>query len=138
MLDQTAPATVLADASPRPPAVVLAPAMPREAPLAMPVQSLRRFPRSARRAWVDSARAATPWLARLFVFGGALALTAYGAREMYGVVEVGEITTLEWAMVALFVINFSWICVAFTSSLARFRVARRPRAAKERAADLAC
>ena len=86
----------------------------------MPIQSLRRFPRSARRAWVDPARAATPWLARLFVFGGALALTAYGAREMYGVVEVGEITTLEWAMVALFVINFSWICVAFTSSLLGF------------------
>jgi membrane glycosyltransferase len=94
--------------------------MPREAPLAMPVQSLRRFPRSARRAWIDPARAATPWFARIFVFGGALALTAYGAREMYGVVEVGEITTLEWAMVALFVINFSWICVAFSSSVLGF------------------
>jgi len=120
MLDHTAPAIVATSATPPPPAVALAPAMPREAPLAMPVQSLRRFPRSARRAWADPARAVTPWLARLFVFGGALALTAYGAREMYGVVAVGEITTLEWAMVALFVINFSWICVAFTSSLLGF------------------
>ena len=51
------------------------PAMPREAPLAMPVQSLRQFSRSERRAWVDPTRARTPWLERLFVFGGALALT---------------------------------------------------------------
>ena len=131
MLDQTAPAILATSVTPPPPAVAVAPAMPREAPLAMPIQSLRRFPRSARRAWVDPARAATPWLARLFVFGGALALTAYGAREMYGVVAVGEITTLEWAMVALFVINFSWICVAFTSSVLGFAWLARPRAARE-------
>jgi membrane glycosyltransferase len=120
MLDQTAPAIVTPSLAPPLPAFAPLPATPREAPLAMPVQSLRRFPRSARRAWINPARAVTPWFARLFVFGGALALTAYGAREMYGVVEVGEITTLEWAMVALFVINFSWICVAFTSGLLGF------------------
>ncbi len=106
-----------------------APAMPREAPLAMPIQSLRRFSASARRPWIDKARARTPWFSRLLVFGGALALTAYGAREMYGVVGVGEITPLEWALVVLFVINFSWICLAFTSSVLGFGwlIARAPR-----------
>ena len=97
-----------------------APAMPREAPLAMPIQSLRRFPASERRAFIDSKRARPPWLDRLAAFGGAFLLTAYGAREMYGVVSVGEITPLEWALVALFVINFSWIALAFTASLVGF------------------
>ena len=48
---------------------------------------------------------------------------------MYGVVSVGQITFLEWAMVVLFVINFSWIALAFTASLYGFfwllRAARR-------------
>ena len=54
------------------------------------------------------------------MFGGALALTAYGVREMYGVVEVGVITPLEWALVGLFMLTFSWICLAFTSSVLGF------------------
>jgi membrane glycosyltransferase len=98
----------------------LSPAMPREAPLAMPVQSLYRFQRRNRRRWTDPARAATPWISRLIAFGGALALTAYGAREMYGVVSVGAVTLLEWALVVTFVINFSWIALAFTSSVLGF------------------
>jgi membrane glycosyltransferase len=104
-------------------------AMPREAPLAMPVQSLRRFSRDERRAWAAPQLAHTPWLARLLIFGGAFALTFYGAREMYGVVEVGEVTPLEWALVVLFVVNFSWIALAFTSSVFGFGwlVARAPR-----------
>ena len=106
-----------------------APATPREAPLAMPVQSLRRFGRAERRAWAAPRLARTPWLARLLIFGGAAALTFYGAREMYGVVEVGEVTPLEWALVVLFVVNFSWIALAFTSSVFGFGwlVATAPR-----------
>ena len=108
---------------------VVAPATPHEAPLAMPVQSLRRFKRSERRRWVVPARSLSPWFARLFVFGGAAAATFYGAREMYGVVEVGEVTPLEWALVVLFVINFSWIALAFASSVFGFfwLIARAPR-----------
>ena len=95
-------------------------ATPREAPLAMPVQSLWRFGRAERRAWAAPRLARTPWLARLVIFGGAFALTFYGAREMYGVVEVGEVTPLEWALVVLFVITFSWIALAFASSVVGF------------------
>ena len=56
--------------------------------------------------------------------------------------RVGEITPLEWALVVLFVINFSWICLAFTSSVlgfawlvfrARRREPRCPRAARKTA-----
>jgi membrane glycosyltransferase len=109
--------------APAPPTYVTeaaAPAMPREAPLAMPVQSLRRFSRSERRGWADPRRARPPIIERLLVFVGAIGLAAFGAREMYGVVEVGEITPLEWALVALFVVNISWICLAFTSSVLGF------------------
>ncbi len=78
-------------------------------------------------------------LARLVIFGGAAALTVYGAREMYGVVAVGEITTLEWALVVLFVVNFAWIALAFTSSVYGFvwllarAAARTAAAARSRA-----
>ena len=76
------------------------------------------------------------------MFGGAAALTLYGAREMYGVVEVGEVTPLEWALVVLFVVNFSWIALAFTSSVsassgccrARPRSARCPSASTSKTA----
>ena len=96
------------------------PATPREAPLAMPVQSLRKFDRRQRRRWVVPRDVRALALARLIIFGGAAALTVYGAREMYGVVAVGEITTLEWALVVLFVVNFAWIALAFTSSVCGF------------------
>ena len=93
---------------------------PQEAPLAMPVQSLTRFSRKERRSWAAPALAYRPWATRLFVFGGALALTFYGAYQMYKVVQVGVITLLEWALVVLFVANFSWIAVAFTSGVVGF------------------
>ena len=74
-----------------------------------------------RRAWVNPAlRRVCRLLARLFVFGGAVALTAYGAYQMYKVVGVGTTTTLEWVMVVLFVVTFSWIALSFTASLVGF------------------
>ena len=86
----------------------------------MPVQSLTRFDRRTRRRWAAPQLAYTPWLSRLLVFGGTLALTIYGAREMYGVVNVGSITPLKWALLILFVANFSWIALAFTSGVLGF------------------
>ncbi len=93
---------------------------PAEAPLAMPVQSLTHFTRAERRAWAAPALARTPWAARLFVFGGALLMTLYATWQMYRVVEVGTVTLLEWVLVVLFVANFSWIAVAFTSGVLGF------------------
>jgi membrane glycosyltransferase len=108
--------------------IAAAPATPREAPLAMPAQSLRRFSRSERRAWAAPDHLRTPWLTRLPIFGGAVALTAYGAREMYGVVEVGVVTPLEWALVVLFVLTFSWISLSFTAAVYGFAwLMRAPR-----------
>src|SRR5271165_1608788 len=94
--------------------------MPGYAPLAMPAQSFRRFSRKERRAWVNPRLARTPLLARAAVFGGAVALTAYGAYQMYKVVGVGTTTALEWVMVVLFVVTFSWLALSFTASVVGF------------------
>ena len=85
----------------------------------MPAQSLSRV-RSRRPAQERRLRhrgSARCWRGS-FVFGGGLALTAYGAHEMYEVVAVGGVTPLEWALLVLFVANFSWIALAFTSAIA--------------------
>jgi membrane glycosyltransferase len=94
--------------------------MPGFAPLAMPAQSFHRFSRRDRRPWADPRRAQPPVLTRLFIFGCATALTAYGAYEMYKVVGVGTTTALEWVMVVLFVLTFSWLAQSFTASVVGF------------------
>ncbi len=96
------------------------PAMPAESHLDMPTQSLSRFDRRRRRSWSNPIHRSTPWLARIVVFGVALVLLAYGTEEMYRVVNIGVVTLLEWILVALFVANFSWIALAFSSSIVGF------------------
>lgn len=89
----------------------------------MPTQALRRWSPSEERKPIF--KNAKPWLARLFVFGGGLALTAYGTYEMYQVVSISRTTLLQWVLVGLFTVNFSWIAVAFTSALLGFFVLLR-------------
>ena len=69
----------------------LVPAMPPERPLDMPTQRLRRYDTSKRHQaarWPGAWRA---WLARLVVFGGGLAVTAYGGWQMWKVIDVGGV-----------------------------------------------
>jgi len=96
------------------------PAMPDESPLEMPLQSFETWSKKDRYRWQDPERQYTPWLSRLLVFGGGLALTAVGIWQMYAVVAVGGITVLEWALLILFALNFSWIALAFSSALVGF------------------
>ncbi|SIQ46722.1 membrane glycosyltransferase [Bosea sp. TND4EK4] len=96
------------------------PATPPESRLVMPVQSFRAWNKSERRRPAAPGNWTTPWLKRLFVFGGGLALTAYGAWEMYHVVSVSRTTSLQYVLLALFTINFSWIALAFTSAVLGF------------------
>ena len=102
-----------------PPAAVPAP-MPPEARLAMPAQSLFHFDPKKDRARLPSRSGIVTLLARVLVFGGGFGLTAYGANQMYEVVAVGSVTFLKWALVCLFVANFSWIALAFTSACVGF------------------
>ncbi len=94
------------------------PAMPPESALAMPVQDLGAAPPRRR----PVRRGSSPLRTRLFVFLAAAFLTAYGAREMYEVVSVSGTTALQWALLALFTMNFSWIALAFTSAVLGFSV----------------
>jgi membrane glycosyltransferase len=96
------------------------PATPPENRLVMPVQSFHSWKESDRRTPAAPRDWATPWLKRLFVFGGGLALTAYGAWEMYNVVSVSRTTSLQYVLLVLFTVNFSWIALAFTSSVLGF------------------
>lgn len=97
-----------------------APALPPEHRLEMPVQSLRRWTQAQERKPVAARNSLWVWLARLFVFGGGLGLTGYGAWEMYQVVSVSRTTVLQWVLLVLFAINFSWIAVSFTSAIVGF------------------
>ncbi len=117
---QAPPPPQAAPPAPRP----FAPAMPPEAPLPMPVQDLERWDPAAGHR--PAARHPRPWLARAFVFGGAALLTAYGAMQMYEVVAVsGGTTALQYVLLALFTLNFSWIALAFTGAILGFLVLLR-------------
>ncbi len=108
-------------------------ATPHESRLEMPVQSFRSWKASEGRKPAAPQAWRTPWLARVFVFGGAWALTAYGAFEMYHVVSVSRTTFLQYVLLVLFTVNFSWIALAFTSAILGFfallfRMVKSPRA----------
>ncbi|WP_375454236.1 glucans biosynthesis glucosyltransferase MdoH [uncultured Methylobacterium sp.] len=96
-------------------------AMPAEAPLAMPVQDLSAWdPVAGHRPARLHPR---PRAARTFVFGAAALLTAHGGWQMYETVSVsGSPTALQYALVALFLLTFSWIALAFTSAILGFAV----------------
>jgi membrane glycosyltransferase len=108
-------------------------ALPPEKRLEMPTQSFRRWSEGQARKRIAPAAWRTPWLSRLFVFGGALALTAYGVREMYEVVSVSRTTALQYLLLVFFTLNFTWIALAFTSAVLGFvvllfRLGKSPRA----------
>jgi membrane glycosyltransferase len=102
------------------PALLDRPALPPESPLEMPPQSFRRWRPSDGRPGAARRHRQVPWLSRIIVFGGALALTGYGAWEMYNVVSVSRTTLLQYVLLALFTLNFSWIALAFTSAIVGF------------------
>jgi len=105
-----------------------APPTPVENRLSMPAQNLFKFDGKQLRKPIAPALWQTPWLARLVTFGGGLALTVYGGWQMYKVIDVGGVTTLKWALLALFVLNFSWIALSFAASVVGFAalLSRRP------------
>ncbi|MCX9565415.1 glucan biosynthesis glucosyltransferase H, partial [Vibrio cholerae] len=61
-------------------------------------------------------------LRRVFVVGFALLISAFAINEMRGVFLVGGLTPIEYAVLVLFAINFCWIALAFSSSIAGFFV----------------
>ena len=97
-----------------------APQTPPENQLSMPAQNLFKFDHRQTHKLQAPKLWRTPWLARLATFGGGLALTVYGGFEMYKVIDVGGVTTLKWTLLALFLLNFSWIAISFMSAVVGF------------------
>lgn len=93
--------------------------LPPESSLEMSTQALRGFQRKRDAADFGPKSIA---LRRAYIFIGTAALTLGGCYEMYQVLQVGGITTLEAMVLVLFVLLFAWIAFSFTSALAGFFV----------------
>ena len=91
--------------------------LPPEAPLAMPARPLRKRP--AEPPPLTGGPAAM-WLRRLFVIGGAMALTGFGAAEMWQVLGLARWTVSGGVMTTIFALLFFWIALAFSSGIAGF------------------
>src|SRR5882757_4144962 len=87
---------------------------PAEAPLAMPVQTLRGESELIRTLGTAPR---SIFGRRLFVFGLTAALTLFAAYEMYLVLAVGGLTALEAVILVLFVILFAWLALSISSTL---------------------
>lgn len=92
----------------------VAPALPPETPLAMPVQSLKVAPQGRGRP-ATAPRGVI--VRRIIVIGGAAALAAVAAWEMYLVLSVGGLSWLEGIVLGLFVVLSAWIAFSFTSAV---------------------
>lgn len=93
--------------------------LPPPSTLEMSTQALRDYRRPGGAAGFGPKSIA---LRRACIFVGTAALTLGGCYEMYQVLQVGGITTLEAMVLVLFVLLFAWIAFSFTSSLAGFFV----------------
>jgi membrane glycosyltransferase len=93
--------------------------LPPESRLPMSKQPLRAFQRRQENRQADLS--SVP-LRRACIFTGTAAMTFAGCYEMYEVLSVGGVTTLEWMVLFLFVLLFAWIAFSFMSALAGFVV----------------
>ena len=101
--------------------------IPEEMVTPMPMQELKRWERS-RRIWHASGRMMTRWR-RAVIFTAALALTVMASYEMYRVLSVIGMTTLQLVLLIVFTGSFVWIALPFVSALAGFVVLWRGRSA---------
>src|SRR5688572_2920937 len=89
-------------------------ALPAEAPLAMPVQSLWDAPPRRTR---PASQPRSVFLRRFYILTATAVLTAFGANEMFLVMNVAGLTLLEGLVLVLFVALFAWIAFSAASSL---------------------
>jgi membrane glycosyltransferase len=105
-------------------------AAPPDAPLPMPVQDLGSVPPLAAPAGVRHWRYA--WR-RAAILGATLGVTGGAIAALAKVFAPGGLTTIEYALILLFAINFGWICLSFWSALAGLCVLLRRGAPVEQA-----
>ena len=102
-----------------------APPLPPEAPLPMPVQSLRTGSRPVSRLPTTPRGMASR---RAAVIGGAALLTLVAAYQIWWLLRGGGISVAEGLLIAIFIALFAWIVQSFVGTFAGFLVMlqRRP------------
>jgi len=94
--------------------------MPQETPGDMPAQSLKEFNPESTRSSVNPKGCHSQSWRRWLILGSALLLSIWGVNEMWGIFTIGEMNVVEYIIVVLFGLTFSWITVAFCGSIAGF------------------
>lgn len=94
--------------------------MPVECPGEMPAQALESFDAESMRTPVNPDGCRSHAWRRWLVLGSAFLLSAWGINEMRAVLAVGEMTFVEYLVLVLFSLTFSWITVAFSGSIIGF------------------
>jgi len=94
--------------------------MPLEHPGEMPTQSLHEFNEESRRSPVQPDGCQSHSWRRWLVLGSALVVSIWGINEMRAVLSIGEMTFVEYIILILFGLTFSWITVAFSGSIVGF------------------
>ncbi len=102
-----------------------APPLPPDAPLPMPVQSLRTGSRPVSRLPTTPRGMASR---RAAVIGGAALLTLVAAYQIWWLLRGGGISVAEGLLIAIFIALFAWIVQSFVGTFAGFLVMlqRRP------------
>jgi membrane glycosyltransferase len=105
-------------------------ALPEESPLVMSrhevsEQGYRLKPRQQTSAYIIRT-----FFARLFVLIVTAAVSVYGISEMYLVLTINTITSLQMIFLVLFSINFLWVAFAFSQALLGFLLHLKPRLSK--------
>lgn len=110
----------------------LSEAMPPEARLDMPVQDLKSWP--GKTASVGNGPDVT--LARIFVFGACVLITAFGTWKMYAVISPVNVTVLQVLFASFFALTFAWISFSCASAILGFLVLMRGKLPEPRLADV--
>ncbi len=96
------------------------PGMPDQVVGNMPAQSLDSFDTKNKRSPINANGCDSHGGRRLLVLGSALLLSIWGINEMRSVLTVGQVTFVQYLFLLLFGLTFSWITVAFSSSIVGF------------------
>lgn len=104
----------------------LAAGMPEEKNAPMPPQDLKHYDRSQVRQPLDPVHLRSSKWRRFLVLGAALIISVAAINEMRMVLGLGGLTLLEYLVLVLFALTFSWITVSFAGSIAGFfRILKR-------------
>lgn len=106
-------------------------AMPPEKPGPLSKQTLRELPDGLPRKAASENGMRSSSLRRFVVLAISFLLSAYAVYEMYMVFHINALTVLEWIILFLFAITFSWISLGFSNSLAGFFTLFKKRSKRE-------